>query len=74
LEANCQITERQTKENLENGEEYTGLIETPYQNMMLDRQVLKTEEKLARHMSILSQEVVRRKVWTSSLQKKHNYK
>jgi hypothetical protein len=30
---------------------------------MLDKQVLKIEERLARHMSFLSQEVVRREVW-----------
>jgi hypothetical protein len=30
LEANQQVIESQTKDNLENGEEYAGLIETPY--------------------------------------------
>ncbi len=36
LEVKHQIIKRQTKNNLENGEEYTGLIETPYRNIMLD--------------------------------------
>jgi hypothetical protein len=36
LEANRQVTERQTKDNLENGEEYVGLTKIPYQNLMLD--------------------------------------
>jgi hypothetical protein len=30
LEANQQVIERQTKDNLENGEEYAGLTKTPY--------------------------------------------
>jgi hypothetical protein len=42
LEANHLVTERQTKDNLENGEEYAGIIETPYRNLMLDRRILKT--------------------------------
>jgi hypothetical protein len=29
--------EKQTEDNLENGEEYTGLTLTPYQNLTLDR-------------------------------------
>jgi hypothetical protein len=29
LEANRQVIEKQTKNNFENGKEYTGLIETP---------------------------------------------
>jgi hypothetical protein len=37
LEANCQITERQIKDNLENEEEYAMLIETPYWILMLDK-------------------------------------
>jgi hypothetical protein len=37
LEVDHQITKRRTKDNLERGEEYTGLTETPYQNLMLDR-------------------------------------
>jgi hypothetical protein len=41
------------KKNLENGEEYVRLIETPYQNLMLDKQVLKTKERPTWHMSFL---------------------
>jgi hypothetical protein len=52
------IIESQTKENFENGEDYVRLIETPYQNLMLNNQVLITEEKLARHMLFLPQEVL----------------
>jgi hypothetical protein len=37
LEANWQVIERQIEDNLENGEEYVGLTETPYRNLMLDR-------------------------------------
>jgi hypothetical protein len=38
------------KNNLQNGKDYAGLIETPYQNMVLDRRMLRTKEKLAGHM------------------------
>jgi hypothetical protein len=37
LEANRQVIENQTKENLENGKEYAGLTKTPYRNLMLDK-------------------------------------
>jgi hypothetical protein len=37
LKANHQIIERKTEDNLENGEEYAGIIETPYWNLMLDK-------------------------------------
>jgi hypothetical protein len=37
LEANWQVSERQTKDNFENGKEYVRLIKTPYQNLMLDK-------------------------------------
>jgi hypothetical protein len=36
LEENWQVIERQIEDNLENGEEYARLIETPYRNVMLD--------------------------------------
>jgi hypothetical protein len=42
LEANRQVIERQTRDNIENVEEYVGLLETPYWNLMLDKQTLKT--------------------------------
>jgi hypothetical protein len=37
LDANQQVIEEQAYDNLENGKEYARLIETPYQNLMLDR-------------------------------------
>jgi len=37
LEANRQVIESQTKDNLENGEEYARLTKTPYRNLMLDK-------------------------------------
>jgi hypothetical protein len=49
LEANRQVIQRQTKDNFDNGKEYVGLTETPFQNLMLDRQVLRTNEKLVGH-------------------------
>ncbi len=36
LEAKCQVTKRQTKNNIENGEEYVRLTKTTYKNLMLD--------------------------------------
>jgi hypothetical protein len=63
LEANRQVTERQTKDKSENGEEYVGLIETQYRNLMLDKQVLKIEERPARCKLFLPQEVVHREIW-----------
>ncbi len=48
---------RKKKKNLENGEEYVGIIETPYWNLTLDRQILKTKKRHARHRSFLPQEV-----------------
>jgi len=64
LEADGQVIESRIENNLENGEEYVGLTETPYQNLMLDRQVLRTKERPEGHMSFLSQEVVWHEVWT----------
>jgi hypothetical protein len=58
LEANQQVIESQTKDNFENGKEYVGLIETPYQNLMLDKRVLRTEERPIGHISFLPQEMV----------------
>jgi hypothetical protein len=37
LKANCQVTDKEIEDNLENGEEYAGIIETPYWNLMLDK-------------------------------------
>jgi hypothetical protein len=53
LEANWQFIESQTKENFENGEEYVRLTKTPYQNLMLDKQVLRIEERPMGHRSFL---------------------
>jgi hypothetical protein len=36
LEANRQVIESKIEDNFENGKEYARLIETPYQNLMLD--------------------------------------
>jgi len=58
---------RQTKNNLENGEEYARLIKTPYHNLMLDKQVLKTNERLAGHRLFLPQKVVRCEIWIGGL-------
>jgi len=57
LEANQQVIERQTNDNLEYGKEYVGLIETPYQNLMLDKQVLRIEERPKKHILFLPQDV-----------------
>jgi hypothetical protein len=61
LEAICQVTERETKDNLGNGEEYVGITKLQYSNMMLDRSVLRKEKRHAKHMLFLPQEVVKRK-------------
>ncbi len=58
LEANQQVIERQTKDNLETGEKYEKLTKTPYRNLMLDRRILRTKERFAGHRSFLPQEVV----------------
>jgi hypothetical protein len=50
-EANWQVIEKLIKHNSKNGEEYARLIETPLQNLMLDRRVLITKERLAKHKS-----------------------
>jgi len=42
LEANREGLEGKTKDNHENGREYARITQTPYQNMMLDRRVLRT--------------------------------
>ncbi len=67
MEANHQVIEQKTQDNLENGEEYVGITKTPYWNIMLDKRVLKIVERPAGHMSFLPQEVVRREVWIGGL-------
>jgi hypothetical protein len=37
LKANHQVTKQETQDNLQNGEEYVGIIKTPYQNLRLDK-------------------------------------
>jgi len=41
---------------------------------MLDKRILSTKERHARHSLFLPQEVVRREIWTGGLQKRHSYK
>jgi hypothetical protein len=37
LKANRQVARSKIEDNLENGEEYAGIIETPYRNLILDK-------------------------------------
>jgi hypothetical protein len=74
LEANRQVIENRVKDNLENGEEYSRLIGTPHQNLMLDRQMLRTKERIMGHMSFLPQEMVCWDVWTRGFLKRHSSK
>ncbi len=49
--------------------------ETQYRNLMLDKQVLRTEKRPIGHMSsFLPQEVVRCEVWIGGLQRRHSYR
>jgi hypothetical protein len=48
------------------------VIETPYWNLMLDRGVLRIEERPIGHKSFIPQKVVRRDIWTRGLQRRHN--
>jgi hypothetical protein len=63
---------KSNKDNLENGEEYARLIKTPYQNLMLDKWVLRTKERPVEHRSFLPQEVVWWDVWTRGFQRRHS--
>jgi len=67
LEANCQGPKGETENTHENGREYARISKTPHRNLMLDKRVWRIEERLARHRSFLSQEVVRHEVLTSGL-------
>jgi hypothetical protein len=67
LGANHQVIEKEIENNFENGEEYVKIIKTPYQNLMLDRQVLRIKESPTRHMLFIPQKVVRHEVWTGGL-------
>jgi hypothetical protein len=44
LEANYQGPKGEIKNNHENGKEYVRITQIPYQNMMLDKQVLRTKK------------------------------
>ncbi len=50
------------------------VTKTPYQNRMLDKQVLRAKERPEGHMLFLPQEVVTREIQINGLQKRHNYK
>jgi hypothetical protein len=50
LEANRQGPKGKTKHNHENEREYARITQTPYQNMMLDKQVLRTKKNPIRLM------------------------
>jgi hypothetical protein len=41
---------------------------------MLDRLVLRTKERHARHLLFLPQEVVGFEIWTGGLHRRHNYR
>jgi len=41
---------------------------------MLDKRVLRMEERLTGHMSFLPQEVVQHNIWTRGIQRKHSSK
>jgi hypothetical protein len=73
LEANHRGLEGETKYNHENGKEYVGITQTPYQNLILHMRVLKIEKKPSRHKPFLPQEVVRCEVWNGGFQRMHNY-
>jgi hypothetical protein len=60
LEASRQVIERQTKDKFKNGKEYARLTKTLFQNLMLNRRILKIEESLVGHKSFLPQEMVQR--------------
>ncbi len=65
---------RQIEDNLQNGKEYARIIKTLYQNLMLERQVLRTKERPIEHRLFLPQEVVQCEVWIHGFQRRHNYK
>jgi hypothetical protein len=74
LKANHQVPKGEIKDNYENGREYAGITQTRYQNLMLDRQILRTKERPTGHRSFLPQKVVMHEVWISGFQRRHNYK
>jgi hypothetical protein len=73
LDANHQVL-KDKQHNNENGRKYGHIPKNPYQNLMLEKQVLKIEKRPTRHKLFLPQEVVRREIWTSGIQRRHYYK
>ncbi len=65
---------KMNQRQFQNGKEYARLIETPYRNLMLDRWILKTKEKIIGHKLFLSQEVVQCEIWIGAFHRKHNYR
>jgi len=59
---------------LKNGKKDARLIETPYQNLMLDKEVLRIEERHAGHILVLPQEVVQQDVWIKGFQRRHSFR
>ncbi len=62
LEANCQGPEGEIESNHENGREFVGITRTSYQNLMLERWILRTEKSTIWHKLLLPQEVLRHEV------------
>ncbi len=68
LEANRQVPKGKIENIHENGRKYAQIIKVPFQNLMLDKQILRIENKPIEHKLFLPQEVVRREVWTNGFQ------
>jgi hypothetical protein len=47
--------------------EFARLTKTPYRNLMLDKKVLRIEERLVGHKPFLPREVVQHEIWTKRL-------
>ncbi len=55
------------KKNHENKRECVEITKTWYWNLMLDRRILRTKERLVKHGSFRPQEVVRHEVWIGGI-------
>ncbi len=66
--------QKTNKKNLENGQEYARFTETPYWNLMLDKQLLRIEERPMGHRLFIPQVVVHHEIWIGDLQKRHSYR
>ncbi len=73
LEANYQGPEGEIKNNHENGKEYVKITQIPYQNMMLDKQVLRTKKIHVGHIVSTTIGGIWHEIWTCGLQKRHSY-